>query len=111
MVPCEPNAEHRRLVDHVRIELDIPETRGGRMQRRLRKPDPRPACDLLGRNAEHRLGDQQVIRKIEILGQASAAEPLEDLAITFHHRAQPLPERLVLPLALNVLANCLAHRV
>jgi hypothetical protein len=46
--------------------------------------------DRLGRSIQHFLGDQQVVGEVGVRGQASAGESLEDLAITLHHRPQPL---------------------
>ena len=53
MVPCKAHAEHSGLVDHVRVQLDSTETRGGSVQGGIGEADTRPARDLLGRNAEH----------------------------------------------------------
>jgi hypothetical protein len=41
----------------------------------------------------------QVVDAVEVLRRASAGQPLEDLAIALHHRAQTLAKRLVLALA------------
>jgi len=110
MVPREPYAEYGRLVDDVRIKLDAFEAGRRRVQRRLGETDARPARNLLGRDAEDSLPDQQVVGEVEIL-QASAGEPLEDLAIALHHGAETCAKRLVLPLALDVLCDCFAHGV
>ena len=59
----------------------------------------------LGRHTEHGFRDQQVVGEVEVLRQASAGKPLEDLAIAFHHGAQTFTKGLVLPLAIDVLRN------
>ena len=57
VVPRQADAEHRRLVEQVEVELDTAEAHRRRAQRRLGKPDARPAGDRFGRNAKHFLGD------------------------------------------------------
>jgi hypothetical protein len=47
------------------------------MQSRLDQSDPGPLGDRLSRHAEDALGDQQVVREVEVLGQLRA-EALED---------------------------------
>jgi hypothetical protein len=63
-----------------------------------------------GRHTEHGFRDQQVVGEVEVL-QASAGEPLEDLAIALHHGLKARPESLVLPLALDVICDRFAHSV
>lgn len=46
-----------------------------------------------------------------MLRQASAGQPLEDLAVALNDRMQTLPERLVSALACDVLRDRLAHGV
>ena len=111
MIARQADAQHRRLVDQVRVELYAAEAHRRRVQRRLGEPDAPPAGDRLRRNAQHFLGDQQVVGEVEILDQASAGQPLEDLAIALNHRPEPSRKCLVLPLARDVLRNRLPHRI
>lgn len=95
----EPDAENGCLVDHVGVGLDPAESHSRSVQSRFGEADAGPTRDLLGADTENRFGDQQVVGEIELCGQSSAGEPLEDFAVPLHHSAQALTKLLVGPLA------------
>ena len=108
MIAREANAEHRRLVDHIRIELDIAEFHRGALNADSARPIP-------GRrqssppDAQHLLADQQIVDEVEILGQASAARR-SDLGSRSTTLADA-PGMLCPSLARDLFRDRLPHRI
>lgn len=111
MIPGEPDAENGCLVDHVGVELDAAEPHSGGVEGRFGETDTGPTRDLFGANTQNRFGDQQVVGEIDLGGQASAGEPLENLAIPLHHGTQPLTKLVVASLTCDVLGDRVTHGV